>query len=864
MTTPASLTFEDEFNSFQTWNGSTGWDVVGGPQWANNGRLKDPSGTEPFNNELQWYVNPNYVVVSGQQTLPDPFSVSNGVLDITAAQANPAIANYYNAFNYSSGIITSAHSLSQLYGYFEIRAEVPAGNGLFPAFWLLPADGSHAEIDIMEILGKDPTKLYTTAHSFTTGQDVESAAITTIPNAASGFHTYGVDWEPNFITWYFDGHEVFQVATPADLNKPMYMIANLAIGNVGSFPGPPDGSTSFPASLQIDYIRAFSSLPMPTVESIVANTAGPTNAATITETVTFSESVSGVVAGDFALGGTLTGDSISTVTGSGTSYTVTVATGTGNGTVQLNLNANDSGITDAAGYSASAAFTAGTVTTVQHTAPTVSSITATTDDGTDSLNAGHVVTVTVTASEAVIVTGTPALQLNDNEVATYTKGSGTSALTFSYTVQPGDDAADLQVTGLNLPNGATIKDGTGLSLSNAVTGNLGIQIDTTMTAPTNTQLVTELYVGYYDRAPDPAGLNFWVNSLNAGVPLATIANDYANSIESTSIYPFLLDPTAAGYSAFITSVYENILNRTTDAGGAAFWLNQLQTGQTTPGGFILAIEDSVNMQSGTADALTLQDKTVVGLDYVTRMADANIPVSDATAHAVLASVTSNPASVGTAEAITTAIISAGTALDYIPAGPIADGNDLAQPGLWGVSTAGNGASIPAVSTSANQSLILNFIAGTGSNANILLFPVSAWTAGSVDAGLTYGDGHTATSGPTVIDAAASAATLSAAANVIEIMGTTFSNAAALATALSTTYGLTFAGTGVAAGKDSHMLFLYNDASGNAHIADVDFENATSALAATTTTTVSHIVASDMVELVGVSASGITAANIHLV
>jgi hypothetical protein len=71
----------------------------------------------------------------------------------------------------------------------------------------------------------------------------------------SGFHTYGVDWEPDTITWYFDGQKVFQTATPADLNKPMYMLADLAVG--GFWPGSPDAQTPFPAGMQIDYIRAY-------------------------------------------------------------------------------------------------------------------------------------------------------------------------------------------------------------------------------------------------------------------------------------------------------------------------------------------------------------------------------------------------------------------------------------------------------------------------------------------------------------------------------------------------------------------------------------------------------------------------------
>ena len=116
--------------------------------------------------------------------------------------------------------------------------------------------------------------------------------------------------------------------------------------------------------------------------------------------------------------------------------------------------------------------------------PTVTLISATTDNGTTNLSVGHVVTITVNTSELVNVTGIPTLQLNDNEVATYQTGTGTSTLTFTYTVHSGDNIADLQVTGLNLPSGATIQDAAGNNLSGAVTADLGIQIDTPSGAET--------------------------------------------------------------------------------------------------------------------------------------------------------------------------------------------------------------------------------------------------------------------------------------------------------------------------------------------------------------------------------------------
>jgi Ca2+-binding RTX toxin-like protein len=75
----------------------------------------------------------------------------------------------------------------------------------------------------------------------------------TVSNTTAGFHTYGMDWEPDFITWYFDGQPVYQIATPADMNQPMYMIVNLAVG--GIFAGAPDYVSS--GQMQVDYVRAY-------------------------------------------------------------------------------------------------------------------------------------------------------------------------------------------------------------------------------------------------------------------------------------------------------------------------------------------------------------------------------------------------------------------------------------------------------------------------------------------------------------------------------------------------------------------------------------------------------------------------------
>ena len=139
--------------------------------------------------------------------------------------------------------------------------------------------------------------------------------------------------------------------------------------------------------------------------------------------------------------------------------------------------------TDTLSGNASAPSAALTVT-VNTVAPTVSSVAASGNgitNGSGDLDAGHVVTLTVTLSEAVTVAnGTPTLTLNDGATATYTGGSGTKALTFSYTVAAGQNTPDLTVSAVNL-NGATITDGAGnsASLSGTLSPAGTLQIDTT-------------------------------------------------------------------------------------------------------------------------------------------------------------------------------------------------------------------------------------------------------------------------------------------------------------------------------------------------------------------------------------------------
>jgi beta-glucanase (GH16 family) len=248
----AQLTFNDDFNSLSLWNGSSG-------TWSTTFWYQDPNGagaTIATTGEQEWYINANY----GPTASVRPWTVNNGVLTLTAAPASAAIQASTSGLSYTSGELNSFHSFVQTYGYFEMTAKMPAGQGFWPAFWLMPASGqSVPEIDVVETRSNNPTNTSGTAHSPSMGMISNNA---TVADTTAGFHTYGMDWEPDFITWYFDGQKVFQSATPADMNVPMYMIVNLAAGGFG---GGTDGVSS--GQMQIQDIRVYKALGDPSQPS---------------------------------------------------------------------------------------------------------------------------------------------------------------------------------------------------------------------------------------------------------------------------------------------------------------------------------------------------------------------------------------------------------------------------------------------------------------------------------------------------------------------------------------------------------------------------------------------------------------------
>ena len=177
------------------------------------------------------------------------------MLTITARRAPADLQPLIEGKQYASGLLTSHGTFAQVEGYFEIRARFPQGQGLWPAFWLLPADGSWPpEIDVVEALGHEPATIYGTVHWLENGEYLERQGATTVDDP-DAFHTYGVLWEQDRLVWYVDLQPYFETPPLPGLARPLYLLLGMAVG--GRWPGSPDASTPFPAEMQVDYVRAY-------------------------------------------------------------------------------------------------------------------------------------------------------------------------------------------------------------------------------------------------------------------------------------------------------------------------------------------------------------------------------------------------------------------------------------------------------------------------------------------------------------------------------------------------------------------------------------------------------------------------------
>lgn len=202
------------------------------------------------NNELQYYREENV-------------EVANGYLTITAKEEN------YNGSNYTSSRIITKGNQSFEKGRIDIRAALPFGKGIWPALWMLgdnissvswPACG---EIDIMEMVGgtgSDDRTVHGTIHWDDNGHASYGGSNSLSSGLyAEEWHVFSIVWDDTAIRWYRDDIE-YQSAdiTPAGLSEfheNFFFIFNVAVG--GNWPGSPDGSTVFPQTMAVDYVRVF-------------------------------------------------------------------------------------------------------------------------------------------------------------------------------------------------------------------------------------------------------------------------------------------------------------------------------------------------------------------------------------------------------------------------------------------------------------------------------------------------------------------------------------------------------------------------------------------------------------------------------
>jgi beta-glucanase (GH16 family) len=220
----------------------------------------DTGGNGWGNSELEYYTNrtQNAQIKSGNLVITAQKETYTGPDGVTR--------------NYTSARLKTQGLFTQAYGRFEARIKIPAGQGMWPAFWMLGNDITSVswptcgEIDIMENVGKEPASVHGSLHGpSTTGHTSDATSTFSLPagqNFADDFHLYAVEWEPTTVRFYVDTnlYATFnQSQWPAGgtwvFNHPFFLILNVAVG--GTWPGSPDTTTVFPQQMLVDYVRVY-------------------------------------------------------------------------------------------------------------------------------------------------------------------------------------------------------------------------------------------------------------------------------------------------------------------------------------------------------------------------------------------------------------------------------------------------------------------------------------------------------------------------------------------------------------------------------------------------------------------------------
>lgn len=213
------------------------------------------------NNEWQYYTS-----------RPANSWVRDGYLTIQAKKED-----YYaegRTYHYTSARLRTAGKQDFLYGRMEARIKLPKGQGIWPAFWMMPTDSVYGgwaasgEIDIMESINQ-ATSVYGTLHYGGNWPENTSSgcSYSNETDYSQAFHVYAIEWDPAFFKWYVDG-QLYCMKTnwwssagqyPAPFDQPFHFILNVAVG--GNWPGYPDTATIFPQSMDVDYVRVYQFVP---------------------------------------------------------------------------------------------------------------------------------------------------------------------------------------------------------------------------------------------------------------------------------------------------------------------------------------------------------------------------------------------------------------------------------------------------------------------------------------------------------------------------------------------------------------------------------------------------------------------------
>jgi hypothetical protein len=213
-----------------------------------------------YNSNTKWLAHTPWNGDFGSARFADPgpqgpFHFSKKGLEIVASKSSDR--------KWVSGLICSVdrdgagqQGFSQKYGYFEIRAKLPAGSGVWPAFWLMGADKTNGstEIDVLEYYGKFNAGFHTVLHYWKGDDSKHRGFIVDVPpnSLTDQYHNFGIYISPEKTKFYLDRKKYLEIPTPDNYHQPMYILANLALGG-----GWPIDDLASPAILSVEYIRAY-------------------------------------------------------------------------------------------------------------------------------------------------------------------------------------------------------------------------------------------------------------------------------------------------------------------------------------------------------------------------------------------------------------------------------------------------------------------------------------------------------------------------------------------------------------------------------------------------------------------------------